>query len=180
MAALFRYRLFRSSFGFDPWVGRFLPAEIMFFLLGIVGYLAYKRLREKQVPRQLMQAALVVDVLLTVFYQWLPQHWLMLTFYYTVFACSIPLVFMLTKKSKRDAWLGNFSFPIYVTHTLPLYFVHRLCIDHGWSSDIEAVLETACVLPLAWLTIKYFENPLERWRAGLMKHLLATKPAAQS
>jgi peptidoglycan/LPS O-acetylase OafA/YrhL len=170
-AALFRYRLFRSSFSIDPWTGRFLPAEMVFFLAGIVGYLAYTRLRTMAVPTWLMRLALALVVVLTIGYPLLPWHWLTPVAYFTVFAMCLPLIFMLTKTSKRDAKLGEYSFPIYISHTLPLYFIHRFCVEKGWSSDVEALLEILCVLPISWLVIRYVEGPIERFRARRAKRL---------
>lgn len=171
----FRLRLSLSSFGFDPWIGRFFPSELVFFLAGALGYLAYIRIRMMAVPLWLMQGALVLVVVLTGIYQWLPESRLTPLLYFTIFSLSVPLVFNLTKKSKRDAYIGEYSFPIYIAHTLPLYFLQNLAVQQRWSSNITAVLEVACVLPVSWFLIQYIGDPIEKIRARRAKKLLIVR-----
>jgi len=171
----FRLRLALSSFGFDPWIGRFLPAELPFFLAGVLGYWAYTWLRTRTVPPALMKAALGLVIGLTLTYQWLPATRYTALCYFTVFALCVPLAFLLTKSNRRDAAIGEYSFPIYIAHTLPLYFVHRICVAHGWSSDVEAIIELACVLPLAWMLIHFVGEPIEKIRARRAKQLLSVR-----
>ena len=101
----------------DPWNYRFFPTELVFFLLGIISYRIYKNLQTielKNIFYKLIWAGMVGFTLL---YNFLPipgKDYL----YLIIFFISLPFIFIYTKNWKIDSYIGELSYPIYISHIL--------------------------------------------------------------
>jgi len=103
----------------DPWSNRFLPSELPLFVLGILGYRFYAHYRET-----LFASRAVTWCSIGLFAAWIA----LIVFYFsipcegraTLFLCfsalAIPFTFELFKRSRVDQFLGDLSFPIYLSH----------------------------------------------------------------
>lgn len=111
----------------DPWTYRFFPTELVFFMLGIIAYKIYKRigaLKFKNIHFTIIWGAILV---FTLFYSFiaLPAKEY---FYLMMIFISIPFVFTLTKKLKFDNYIGELSYPIYISHIFVLTCMRDLKI----------------------------------------------------
>lgn len=118
--------MYNSSFNHDPWTYRFFPAELLFFLLGKISYDIYTKIRTVQIPRVMLWGTLFSVLLVTIFYCWLPFNKPYL--YFIGFFLSLPLIFILSKKSKIDTYIGELSYPIYISHVFLLLIIQSLKI----------------------------------------------------
>ena len=141
----------------DPWHYRFFPFELMFFTAGAIGYRAYAYLRDRQMyHRRLAVAALVAVLAFMVAYTHLPPFKIDLI-YYPLFAAAVPLLFMLSKDSRIDRYIGELSYPMYISHLLVLYVLTRL----NWPMPLLGPLLTVAI---SVALFELIDRPVERFR----------------
>jgi peptidoglycan/LPS O-acetylase OafA/YrhL len=114
---LLRFILYRQGLNYDPWTYRFFPTELAFFLLGNVSYRIYVFVKKRDVPQIVHHLVIIVIVTFTVIYDkfWVPGKFQL---YFTLLILSIPFVFIATKRCKLDNYIGELSYPIYISHIL--------------------------------------------------------------
>ncbi|NDJ22410.1 acyltransferase family protein [Nostoc sp. B(2019)] len=155
----------------DPWIHRFFPTELALFLLGTISYRIYSKIANKKI-RKIELSITVVFLLATIFYQFIPDFYKMWSFY--IFSClSIPFIFKVTKDSKFDMRLGEFSYPVYIVHRIVIQVLtpitDRLRID-----DYRGELATVLSFLAAFLLIKYVSDPIEKIRQLRFKNAKKT------
>lgn len=111
----------------DPWTYRFFPTELVFFLLGIVSYHIYKKLQIIEIKNDLMRLIWIAILVFTLVYNFLPIPFKSYLYLITFFI-SLPFVFILTKTWKIDSYIGELSYPIYISHILVLTVIQALKI----------------------------------------------------
>lgn len=159
-----RFYLYSRGLNQDPWTYRFFPLELTFFLLGTLSYKAYARIKDNNLDKRLLWAALGVMVGMTVLYP-------LATFphkdvaYCTVFFLILPLVFILTKKSSWDSRVGELSYPVYIVHLLVAAAVSYFSYPQVYRGVIVA---TGSIM-LAILLNKFVAAPIERIRQARVR-----------
>lgn len=101
----------------DPWTYRFFPTELVFFLLGVVSYHLYKKLQTMEIKNLYLKLIWIGVVAVTIFFNFLPipgKKFLYLSGFFIV----LPFIFLLTKNWKTDTFIGELSYPIYISHIL--------------------------------------------------------------
>jgi peptidoglycan/LPS O-acetylase OafA/YrhL len=135
----------------DPWTSRFFPTELLFFLLGIVAYRMYAKLKNRKLNSKLLHSSWIIVLLFTVFYRYLPIPAKSIV-YFAVFFSALPFIFILSKNWKLDRQLGELSYPIYIAHILILSWVGVFQVPaNGW--------RTMLVLAVS-IVFAYFLNVL--------------------
>jgi len=119
---ILRFYLYHRGLDFDPWTYRFFPTELVFFLLGNISYLILKKIRTMNI--KLVYSNLLVAILLifTLFYNYLPIPYKMVV-YLTCFFVLLPFVFNKTMNWKWDIYIGELSYPIYISHMFILLLI---------------------------------------------------------
>ncbi|GAB3046434.1 hypothetical protein GCM10027185_57880 [Spirosoma pulveris] len=122
---------------YDPWIYRFFPTEMMYFLIGNVCYRSYKQILTYNLNKNYL-------VLITVFlwiyiaaygnifalFDGLPLYQTAFHLIYIVcFVITLPFIFILTKDSKIDSYIGELSYPIYLCQSLSIYVDQRFAIN---------------------------------------------------
>lgn len=182
--------IYHAGFEIDPWMSRFFPIEIGTFVLGMLGrrfYDAYV----VHMDRKSCMAFGVSFVLLTLFiydiailsYRFHFSMSYMLWPYYGLAALAIPCLFHVTRHSKFDAFLGNFSYPLYLIHWLVMYIyeaftmtLHLPMRDSPW----RILILVALSLAFSWLVIVMVEVPLDRYRQRRYARMAAAPAAGSS
>ena len=113
----------------DPWTYRFMPSELIMFGLGSVAYHLHRQSR--QWPRAFWRpvtfafgvAGLSFLIIAITFHTyerglWRPSQTLLLVspLLLLTLAAVIGPIFVLTKSSRLDRWLGDMSYPMYLSH----------------------------------------------------------------
>lgn len=128
-------------FGFDltndPWTYRFLPTELIYFLLGYFCYKSYKYFSNKVVSQIYPIVGLVILLFLTLFYGNLFElchtpftHKLLHLGYIVTFVFFLPFIFGYTKSMKWDIQIGDLSYPIYLSHGIFLLIGYFFQIEN--------------------------------------------------
>ena len=104
-----------NGFDYDPWTYRFFPTELIFFLLGTIGYHIYKAISKINLSQRLLYTVYALVIFMTFLYGYIDSDY-KIFFYLVLFGASIPFVFLLSKYWKIDRYIGELSYPIYISH----------------------------------------------------------------
>lgn len=157
----------------DPWTYRFFPNELALFLLGAISYRLYQFINHHQVNNRLRLMIIIFYFIILLFYKYLPgsgeliNNIKILTFYLLT-AVSIPFIFLLTKKSRIDNRIGDFSYPIYIVHMLVIYIVSLLIYNFNWHIN-ESVVVVISTIIISYILIKFVSDPVEKIRQKRVK-----------
>jgi peptidoglycan/LPS O-acetylase OafA/YrhL len=125
LSALLRVVLYTNGLQHDPWTYRFFPTELFFFLLGTIAYRIYKKIEGKGVKETYLKIIYFSILILTFSYSWIPIPYKMYI-YFLLFFFSVPFIFILSKHWKKDRYMGELSYPIYISHILVLMGVKSI------------------------------------------------------
>lgn len=130
-----RYIFYQSGYNHDPWTYRFFPFELGYFLLGAIAYHLYIRINDRKIDQKILVAFFSVIILWTLISPKLDNG--SNNPYLLMFSISLPFIFILTKKSQIDSYLGNLSYPMYVSHVFIFYVVRIINIPYVKNSGIK-------------------------------------------
>ena len=148
----------------DPWTYRFFPNEILFFLLGILSHRKSKTILEVvKINPLFLQFALIIII---VFYFDLPDYTIdLLPFstnsillFFTIYF-SIPILFNYYRQVKLDRYIGELSFPIYISHMFVFYIVKAI----GVGNFISEIVIIGTIM-FSVLLVQFISNPVEKFR----------------
>lgn len=171
LSLLTRLALYLNGYFEDPWSYRFFPSELLFFLLGIVGYRIYRWLApwfgsapERQ---RILWTVYLGCIILILSLPLLPipqavRHILFLVYFFP----SVPLIFILSKHWKRDRYLGELSYPLYISHLFCLVFAERALPRLGLSADWSGELCLLLTLLFSILLNEFVLKPIDKHRQG--------------
>lgn len=111
--------IFELGFEMDPWTYRFFPFELPLFIFGVLSFRFMQVLTKSTVKSREVGSLVLISMAVCLF-AWpyvptSPSFGAIPPFYF-IFALCIPVLFELTKNSKLDRYLGEMSYPIYLTH----------------------------------------------------------------
>ena len=139
IVASFIFRLVAAVFfnlHLDPWSYRFFPFEIMFFLSGSLAYRLSKKLDfEDSYTKKLILGfcfLLIIGAGMIGRYASLRNNlYLLSPIFIGVVFLSIPKLFELTKFIKADRYIGELSYPLYISHMLVIWIADLSVIKGG-------------------------------------------------
>lgn len=142
---------------FGIWQGRLFSTGLFLFLAGMLGYRLLPR--ADRVPRALRAAltALLILVILFLPRTGLPaeaQRWAV----YAAMALGTPIAFSLTRDSRLDRWIGELSYPVYLSH---LFFV-AITLTYALPWPSWSVIGMTLIFSAIVTTA--IERPVDRWR----------------
>jgi peptidoglycan/LPS O-acetylase OafA/YrhL len=122
---LFLYAAFHLAI--DPWGYRFFPTELAFFLAGALAYKAYRVLNTKRPPKALQWTVTGSLLLIVILFQFIPLRYeIKHVAFFALAWIALPFMFLATKRSSMDRYIGELSYPVYVCHWPVLMFLPRL------------------------------------------------------
>lgn len=154
-----------------PWSSYFFfPANLCFFLWGMLAYRIYRSERYVRIATQPRVKVIFVGVVAAiVLRQYIPFYrnydWRL----YLLFGATLPFLFQASKDWRLDRWIGNLSYPIYLIHASVLLF---LDIGFGIHGGLITVILTTIVALVLLVSV---EQPVERFRQRRASRTLAVK-----
>jgi peptidoglycan/LPS O-acetylase OafA/YrhL len=139
------------------WQGRFFPTALFLFVLGMLAHRALPfaaRLHKSAGWLACIGALAVVIGLPHVGIDPAAQRWIV---YFTI-AAAAPFAFNATKNLSVDRWIGDLSYPIYLTHLA----VIGLVLTYSPPFAIWLAIGGSLVLSIALLL--FVDHPVDRWR----------------
>jgi peptidoglycan/LPS O-acetylase OafA/YrhL len=156
-----------------PWTYNFFPSTLVFFLLGHISYLIYSQIKNFAISRHLGIAGIIFFVAYIVYKSFaygnffLPFLDPVITTaqgyaFYLAITLFIPFLFLATKDSKIDRFIGNLSFSTYLLAT-PIYHYNHTNLNNFGTENIHLV--TAIMTAALSLCIYFaIEKPIEAIR----------------
>jgi peptidoglycan/LPS O-acetylase OafA/YrhL len=167
--ALIRILVLSSSLETFPWHYVFFPSIFMFFVMGGLSYHLYRWVSSSALPLYTRIAFPIALVLYAVTVQvW--QHEAIDSFaswgFYLLVAINIPFLFSLTKDNRVDAFVGQLSYPVYLSHLL-------VTVAAGWIPTLGipdvGVRIVVVTLLFSMLLHLLLEKPIESLRRHIKK-----------
>jgi peptidoglycan/LPS O-acetylase OafA/YrhL len=153
----------------DPWTYRFFPTELVFFLFGFVAYRVYSGIKVLKTPPYTGGLLLVYCILFTSLYgyipvvknQLMPFSWNEII-YFTSIVLSIPYIFIFYRNSRADRWIGELSYPMYLSHFLIAGFIYKLpfsILRQSWCIVVFTLL-------FSHLLNTIVQKPIDKFRSS--------------
>lgn len=156
----------------------FPPLSICFFLLGHLSYLLLKYLRTYNLNDFIQRrshwiAPLLVAVLIVVarilnIGKYIDPDSNSLLVFYVFFTVVIPFLFISTNNSRFDRFMGDMSYPLYLTHVISLRILQQ-----SWTEPKENIQYVGLFVSIAVALVitVMIERPLDKWRSQfVLKH----------
>lgn len=141
LSLLIRYFIYANGYTNDPWSYRFFPTELVFFLFGVIAYHIYKKVNSFKIKKYFLFGIFIMILVLTVFYSFVNMPYKMLGYFF-LFFLGLPFVFILSKKWKVDRYIGELSYPVYISHILIYMIVTFLQIPDFGSESFLLIVAT--------------------------------------
>lgn len=139
------------------WQGRFFPTMLFMFLLGMLAYRALPL--AAKLPKAIGWLALGVLLAYCASYTLLPMEplasrWIT----YAVVTLTVPWIFNAFKDSAFDRWIGDLSYPVYLSQLL---VVGAVLV---YEPPFPIVIAFAATFAISALVLICIEHPIDRWR----------------
>lgn len=157
-------RIYLASMGlnYSPWNYMFFPNQLMFFMGGIVSYHIYKKFKIEAPNKWLSIAVFALFLLSITFYNQLPgDSYFKQSLLFSFEIITIPFAFIITKGLKADRYIGNLSFPIYLSQSLVLKITVAKAFPKLVSYGFTAL---AITIVLSILLHHLIAQPIESYR----------------
>jgi peptidoglycan/LPS O-acetylase OafA/YrhL len=152
----------------------FWPAQIIYFIAGIFLFKLYEKtnllkyLPKGSLARNLMIfSPLLWIVILPTSGHSLPEYIL-----FPIAACSIPILFFLTKNNSIDREIGNLSYCTYLNHLLVISMVAVIVKRLHLATQLSIPMILVGSLVLAFILERIVDRPIERFREAFAKRKL--------
>ncbi|MFK7695668.1 acyltransferase family protein [Paenibacillus sp. HJGM_3] len=166
-----RFYIYATGFPSDPFTYRFFPNELAFFIAGAIAYKQYVRLKEDVLTQRIGQALLLVIGTVILFYPFIwktnpdAKQWI----FYAVFAFSLPYIFTYSKSIKTDQWIGELSYPIYISHVFIFHLLGSFNVFQ--EKQFTGILSILCTLLFSMILVNYVMKPIETYRQNRVNQL---------
>ncbi len=160
-------RLFLYSRGLnhDPWNYRFFPTELIFFLSGILMYRIYRYLKTKNFKNFSIYSFFFYFSFL-IYYQFLPYERTKQLILFLFSFIFIPFIFNLFKNNKIDRFIGELSFPVYISHFLIIdILTHFTALPQQFLGLTTAIIS----ILFSIIILKFINNPINLFRQSRIK-----------
>lgn len=166
LSVAIKLSILNSSLNFDPWNHRFMPAEVCYFIAGIFMHRYYQFIKRYDINKKLLFIPFGVMIMVTAFFQYIPSptNDIRFNFYLTLLIICMPFIFLLTRKSKLDQWLGEFTYPLYLIHFFVIEFITKIFIAYNFNNSFLSETSLLISLLLSYIIFTYVSKPIEKIR----------------
>jgi peptidoglycan/LPS O-acetylase OafA/YrhL len=146
----------------NPWNYMFFPTQVMFFIAGIFSYRLYIKFIRDKAARWLQYISYATLLFIILFYyQFFNESYTKQAVLFLSLVLLVPFAFEATKKSRLDRYLGNLSYPIYISQML----VIKLVVAKKFPKLLDIGFTALLVTVLFALLINFMiAAPIEKYR----------------
>lgn len=154
----------------DPWIYRFFPAELAFFLLGALAHQVllplYRRRLSPEKLEQLSAASTYALIFVSAVYWLIPLPELIKSaVLILLFSLLMPFTFVFQSRRQWDRRVGDLSYPIYICHLLVIGLLTHLLAKFGIADRLLiGLLATGVSIGVSVLLNTYIAHPIESLR----------------
>jgi peptidoglycan/LPS O-acetylase OafA/YrhL len=139
------------------WQGRFFPTMLFMFLLGMLAYRALPL--AARLPKAIGWIALGVLLTYCALFSFLPMESLTSRWVtYAVVTLTVPWIFSAFKDSALDRWIGDLSYPVYLSQLL---VVGAVLV---YEPPFPILISFVGTFAISIVILVLIEHPIERWR----------------
>lgn len=156
---------------FGLWQGRLFSTALFLFLFGMLAHRALPHVQAWPIAFRLAGFALLVAVIVFLPLAPLPagpMRWIV----YVALTLGTPVAFSLTHENKLDRWIGELSYPIYLSQLFTVALV--LTMEWPWPAWTTILLTVALSTAITTLV----ERPVQRWRQRRAQRALSRSTQA--
>lgn len=162
-----------SVFGFyhEPWNRMFFFSVLIYFMLGVMVCRASSYLKLPDLSKYL-QPILAVTFLVIASYAFIGQLFIvpwpnktLEAILIVSFAANLPILFRASKDSAFDRWIGELSYPIYITHFATLALFIPLLRDIVIGGIARTIIHLTLVIAVSLIGVFLITIPMEKVRS---------------
>lgn len=168
VSLMLRIILYYHGLQYDPWTYRFFPTELLLFLLGTVGYHFYKKIEHLNIKYIYLRMVYFSILLFILVYSFIPYSSYIEWCYLLSFFFCLPFVFMLSKDWKKDRYIGELSYPIYISHMLVLFEINEFSI----ASPLKTFIVVIITIIISILLNEFIAKKIEKYRQSRINVVL--------
>lgn len=161
--------LYTMGYQNDPWSYRFFPSELHLFLLGVLAYKIFVKIRTRNVGNMYLWSVLLFNIVLVLFCSQIRDVIgdKIDIFFIIIFFVSIPFIFLLSKSWRLDSRIGDLSYPIYISHVFIYILVSQYNIplfveNKGLSVALYSII-------FSFFLNKIIYNKIEKFRQNRVR-----------
>lgn len=159
LSLILRLTIYNLGLNHDPWTYRFFPTELIYFIFGIIAYRIYKQIEPVKINKKLLSSLLGFYIFYITFYQFIPHNRAKMLVLFTLTIFLLPFIFKLSKNIKIDRFLGELSYPVYISHFLIInVFTHLIGLKHDYLGIFSVLLTILVSIIILNLIIKPIDN----------------------
>ncbi len=166
LSFILRLFIYKNGLYYDPWTYRFFPIELFFFLLGNISYRIYKYIKEIKFPKEFGMDMLIFILLLLFLFNFISvKYYIKQYAFYLFFTLAIPFIFHYSKNYKFDRFIGELSYPVYLSHS----FIITFCIPilfhfFGYNSSLKSIIAVVGSIIFSYLIILLLVKRIDVYR----------------
>lgn len=164
-------RLIAKLYGvtYDPFIYRFFPLQIVFFLMGILTYHVYGYLKNVHIANAISYICIIYISVFTTVYRNFPDSEVKDFIYLFSICCVLPVIFKFTGSNRIDRWIGELSYPMYISHTLLLLVVRGIMQHYHIAEVYFSLIVIITTICFSFVLISLIGKRLENYRAKRVK-----------
>lgn len=175
ISIILRIILYMNGLNHEPWTYRFFPTEIIFFIAGIMSYRLYLIIKKKSINKNVSLLIYIFTFCSTVFYYNFPSlqiawfnvfQWA----YYLILILLIPFIFLVSQKSKLNNFVGEFSYPIYISHLI----ISNILINFKFikpNNPYFSLTSLMITILFSYILLKTIVYPIDIYRKNNIKKI---------
>ena len=169
-----RILMHSQGLSFNPWNYRFFPAQLVFFLSGAISYFIYKKLKGRIIAPSILKSIFAFVILVTISFQFIQGEDIKSGLYSIMIILAVPFLFHFTHNKVVDNYIGELSYPIYISHVLVYLFVGT---NHFYIIESKGTTLAIFTIVISVILIKYISTPIEKIRRERLKKYELTNKA---
>jgi peptidoglycan/LPS O-acetylase OafA/YrhL len=166
---LARIIFYKLGFNDLPWTYAFFPFELALFALGALSYRIYKFIENRYSDR-ISNGMLIVLLTYLVLFSYIPIDYPFLRWlFYGLLVLFMPFIFLRYKSNKFDKKIGDYAYPVYISHYFVIWTVYDLIVRYKFHSKYLGVTSLIGTLLISFIVMHAIIKPIENYRQNRLR-----------